>query len=131
MKKKKLMTSEMIALEDYICTNKSLVNISDFINELNIPIDKTERAISYLFRATIMPLNEIKDDIHLYDTNSLNPTLFVYGLMEKYFEITNDDDKSVIKYAQNCIIERIREVRIITKYEENIKNNSKKRTKNL
>lgn len=51
--------------------------------------------------------------------------------MEKYFEITNDDDKKVIKYAQNSIIERIREVRIITKYEENIKNYSKKRTKNL
>ena len=121
----------MIALEDYICTNKSLVNISDFINELNIPIDKTERAISYLFKATIMPLNEIKDDIHLYDANSLNPTLFIYGLMEKYFEITNDDDKKVIKYAKNSIIERIREVRIITKYEENIKNYSKKKNKKL
>lgn len=131
MKKKKLMTSEMIALEDYICTNQALVNISNFINDLNVTIDKNENALSYLFRATIMPLNEIKEDIHLYDTNSLNPILFVNGLMEKYFEITEYDDKKVVKYAQNSIIERIREVRIITKYEENIKNNSKKRTKNL
>lgn len=129
--KKKLMTSEMIALEDYICTNQALVNISDILNDFNIPIDKTREVFVYLFRATIMPLNEIKEDIHLYDTNSLNPILFVNGLMEKYFEITEYDDKSVVKYAKNSIIERIREVRIITKYEENIKNNSKKRTKNL
>lgn len=52
-------------------------------------------------------------------------------LMTKYFKTIEYDDKKVVKYAKNCIIERIREVRIITKYEENIKNNSKKRTKNL
>lgn len=68
----------------------------------------------YLLYAYKMPIDSINNELIWYDTNKVNPILFINSLMEKY-GVTKDE-----------VIIRVQEIRRINKYNESINIKKKK-----
>ena len=124
--KNKLTVLDKIKLEGYISNdiylnkkNRKYKNIDKIEAHFKV-LGFNEEDTKYLVNATIMPIDEIKEYINYYDTNKCNPINFINEIINKYLN-GNKEDK-------NLVIERIQDVRRITKYEkEQINNKVKKR----
>ena len=123
--KNKLTVLDKIKLEGYIKEDIYLTkkkrkykNIDKIKAHFNV-LGFNEEDTKYLVNATIMPIEEIKEYINYYDTNKCNPINFINEIINKYLN-GNKEDK-------NLVIERIQDVRRITKYEKEQTNNKVKK----
>ena len=123
--KNKLTVLDKIKLEGYIKEdiyltkkNRKYKNIDKIEAHFKV-LGFNEEDTKYLVNATIMPIDEIKEYINYYDTNKCNPINFINEIINKYLN-GNKEDK-------NLVIERIQDVRRITKYEKEQTNNKVKK----
>lgn len=123
--KNKLTVLDKIKLEGYISNdiylnkkNRKYKNIDKIEAHFKV-LGFNEEDTKYLVNATIMPIDEIKEYINYYDTNKCNPINFINEIINKYLN-GNKEDK-------NLVIERIQDVRRITKYEKEQTNNKVKK----
>ena len=123
--KNKLTVLDKIKLEGYIKEdiyltkkNRKYKNIDKIEAHFKV-LGFNEEDTKYLVNATIMPIDEIKEYINYYDTNKCNPINFINEIFNKYLN-GNKEDK-------NLVIERIQDVRRITKYEKEQTNNKVKK----
>lgn len=128
--KNKLNILDMIKLEYYIQIDPYL-NKKNCIIE-NISIIKShfkilgfnEEETNYLSYSAIIPYEEIKEYINIYDNGEYDEELFLSELMIKYLK-TNTKDKNKIKQDKEIITSRIKNIRNIIKY----KNKTRRLTK--
>lgn len=123
--KNKLTVLDKIKLEGYIKEdiyltkkNRKYKNIDKIEAHFKV-LGFNEEDTKYLVNATIMPIDEIKEYINYYDINKCNPINFINEIINKYLN-GNKEDK-------NLVIERIQDVRRITKYEKEQTNNKVKK----
>lgn len=123
--KNKLTVLDKIKLEGYISNdiylnkkNRKYKNIDKIEAHFKV-LGFNEEDTKYLVNAAIMPIDEIKEYINYYDTNKCNPINFINEIINKYLN-GNKEDK-------NLVIERIQDVRRITKYEKEQTNNKVKK----
>lgn len=128
--KNKLNILDMIKLEYYIQIdpylnkkNRIIENISIIKSHFKI-LGFNEEETNYLSYSAIIPYEEIKEYINIYDNGEYDEELFLSELMIKYLK-TNTKDKNKIKQDKEIITSRIKNIRNIIKY----KNKTRRLTK--
>lgn len=120
--KNKLNILDMIKLEYYIQidpylnkNNCTIENISIIKSHFKI-LGFNEEETNYLSYSAIIPYEEIKEYINIYDNGEYDEELFLSELMIKYLK-TNTKDKNKIKQDKEIITSRIKNIRNIIKYQ--------------